>query len=100
ITSAFALTVSDSWVATAWLLPSLALAGLVLTTSRWVDLPLAAAGVGALYALAVGSVLLSHVNVRTLFDAQVQLLSLVVAVGCLFAVLVPARSRASFRRIS
>ena len=98
LTSAFALTVSDAWVAAAWLLPSLAMVGLVLSLTRWLDLHWAAALVTATYLAVVTTVWQVDGSARDLFATTAQISWLLIVVGCLFIVFVPSQNRAALRR--
>ncbi len=98
VTAAFSSVATQGWDALAWLLPSLAMVGLVLVLSRVVDLPLAAGAVALVYVIAVFGLLLRRRDVVDLFARSGQLVSLCVAAACLAVVLSPAR-RAAFRRV-
>jgi hypothetical protein len=98
LTSAVALTVSDAWVAAAWLLPSLAMVGLVLSLSPWVDLPWAAALVTATYVSVVSTTWKVDGSVRELYQEPAQISSLLIVVLCLIVIFVPTRNRAALRR--
>ena len=100
LTSAVALTVSDAWVTAAWLLPSLALVGLVLALSRWLTTLVAAVSVAAAYTFMLGAVWLSEGSVREVFQAPGQIAALAILVGCLLVVFVPESSRNALRRMS
>lgn len=98
LTSAVALTVSDTWVAAGWLLPSLAMVGLVLTLCRWVELQIAAAVVTAAYLVIFGAVWISDGNVHHLFQASGQLAAFLMTVGCLLMLFGPLNNRVALRR--
>lgn len=99
VTGAFALLVTGGWPAAAWLLPSLAMVGVVLVLTRFVELPVAAAAVAGTYLLALASVVASRGEVVDLFARSGQLVSLAVVLLCLALVLSPSRLT-SLRRIS
>lgn len=99
LTSAFALTVSDAWVAAGWLLPSLAMVGLVLTLCRWLEPQIAAAVVTAAYMLSVSAVWKSDGTVHDLFQVPGQLAALAITITCLFTFFSPMHNRAALRRV-
>lgn len=99
VTGAFALLVTGGWPAAAWLLPSLAMVGVVLVLTRFIELPVAAATVAGVYLLALAGVVAGRGEVVDLFARDGQLVSLTVVLLCLALVLSPTRLTA-LRRIS
>jgi hypothetical protein len=98
-TSVLALLVTDSWVAVAWLLPCLAMVSLALLLSRWIDLTVAAVGVGSVYIVTVGGAFASDAEVRDLYQPTVQLLAAAVATACTLLIVASPHNRMAFRRI-
>jgi hypothetical protein len=98
LTGAFAVLVADGWAAVTWLLPSLAMVGVVLVLAELVELPLAAGGVAAAYLGAVALVVASSHDVADLLARPGQPVWLLVATACLAVVLSPAR-RTALRRV-
>ncbi|HVQ87014.1 MAG TPA: zf-HC2 domain-containing protein [Actinomycetes bacterium] len=99
LTGVAALTVSDTWMTVAWLLPSLAMVGLALVLSRWLELPVAGVSVIAIYVVGVASSWANEIDLHELFEEPAQLLSLAVVVGCCLFVLVPLHRPAAVRRL-
>jgi hypothetical protein len=97
LTGGFAVLVADGWAAVTWLLPSLALVGLVLVLAELIELPLAAAAVVASYLGAVALVVASSHDVTDLLARPGQPVWMLVAAACLVVVLSPAR-RTALRR--
>jgi hypothetical protein len=83
----------------AWLLPCLALLSITLVVSRWFTLPLAAAGVAAVYALPLLAALADHRDVASLLlSASMQWVALALAVGCLALLSHDPMLRSALRR--
>jgi len=83
----------------AWLLPCLALLSITLVVSRWFTLPLAAAGVAAVYALPLLVALANHRDVaHLLLSASLQWAALVLAVGCIALLTHDPMLRSALRR--
>jgi hypothetical protein len=99
ITSVVALTATDAWIAAAWLLPSLALVGIVLTLSRWTELVVAASAVGAGYLVVVLGLWRGGESAQEIFQAPTQLLSVVLIATCVLLLFVPSNNRAALRRV-
>ncbi len=83
----------------AWLLPCLALLSITLVVSRWFTLPLAAAGVAAVYALPLLVALANHRDVaHLLLSASLQWAALVLSVGCIALLTHDPMIRSALRR--
>ena len=98
LTAVFSLFVDAGWMAMAWLLPSLAMVGVVLVLTRHMELPVAAGSVVAGYALAVTAMASRNEVVVVALAERTQLVSLSVAVACLAVVVLSPARRAAFRR--
>lgn len=98
VTAGLSVLVASGWNAMAWLLPSLAMVGVVLVLTRFVDLPVAAGAVAVVYVAAIIGAVTRHREVVDLFAGSGQLVSLAVATVSLAVVLSPTR-RTAFRRI-
>lgn len=99
LVGALGLTLPDAWLAAAWLLPCLALVGVVLVLNRWLDLVVAAGLVAAAYLLTITYSLTAGSVTEDIFRAPVQLFSAVVALGCAVLVATSLQNRESFRRM-
>lgn len=99
VTCVLALLVTDSWVAVAWLLPCLAMVSLALFLSRWIDLTVAAVGVGSVYVVVVGATFATDAQVRDLYQPTMQLLAAAVATACTLLIVASPHNRTAFRRI-
>jgi predicted anti-sigma-YlaC factor YlaD len=99
LTAVFSLFVDAGWVAMAWLLPSLAMVGVVLVLTRYAELPVATGSVVAVYVLVVAATVSRDEVTAVAVAERTQLLSLSVAVACLAVVVLSPARRAAFRRL-
>ncbi|MEO8106257.1 MAG: zf-HC2 domain-containing protein [Actinomycetes bacterium] len=91
--------VPDGDIAAAWLLPCLALVSLTLVLTRWVPLPVAAAGVAAVYALPLLSALIDNRDISAaLLSPALQWAAAVVAVAALSLLSTDPHLRTALRR--
>lgn len=91
--------VPQGGIAAAWLLPCLALVSLTLVVTRWVELPVAAVGVAAAYALPLLAALLDSRDIASgLLSPALQWTAALVVVAALALLTSDPRLRSALRR--
>ena len=98
ITAMFALIVERGWATMAWLLPSLAMVGLVVVLSSIIELPWAAGLVTGLYLVGLAPFALRNHEVVDLSIPLIQVWCAAIAVACAAAIVASPQFRLASRR--
>jgi Putative zinc-finger len=98
LTAGFALVVTQGWATMAWLLPSLAMVGLIVVLSNAIELPWAAGLVTVLYLAGLAAVAMRDREPVDLSVPLIQVLCAAVTAVCLVAIVASPQFRLASRR--